>query len=326
MGYEISRRAALLGISAVTVGIGTKALAQEDPPLAFFEIERIEEYVVIENVTNESYDLTGHEINFEVGQEVNQIQPFPDGTTVAAGERLKIATGAEDVPDADVDMGYEGEVINNDETDVIGILNPNGELIIRSDNDDHWVSDVGEDVPDDEEPVDDDEEEEDEEPVEEEEEEEADEEDDDEDLALPTEFEAELTGEAHGIETNASGRAHFEVEEHEDYVDVHYELVMDCIRDATMAHIHLGGPDEDGPVVVWLYPEEGQEPELVEGVFKGTLAEGTFTADDFVGPFEGLTVEKAHAEVEDQGAYVNVHTEQHPGGEIRGQIEPVNGN
>lgn len=138
----------------------------------------------------------------------------------------------------------------------------------------------------------------------------------------PTEFVAELTGEAHGIETNASGRAHFKVEEHEDHVEVYYKLVIDCIRNPTMSHIHLGGPDEDGPIVVGLYPENQQEPELIEGVFKGTLAEGVFTCEDFVGPFDGLTFEEAVEMEAEHGTYVLVHTEQHPKGEIRGQIVP----
>lgn len=141
---------------------------------------------------------------------------------------------------------------------------------------------------------------------------------------LPTEFEAELTGEGHGIETNASGHAHFEVEEREERAGVYYELVVDCIRDVTMAHTHLGAEGEDGPIVVWLYPEEGREPEPIEGVFRGTLVSGTYTApDDFVGPLEGLSLEGAHGEIAAQSAYVNVHTEQLPGGEIRGQIVPA---
>ncbi|WP_336363637.1 CHRD domain-containing protein [Halalkalicoccus salilacus] len=90
----------------------------------------------------------------------------------------------------------------------------------------------------------------------------------------------------------------------------------------TQAHIHLGAEGENGPVIVWLYPEEGEEPELIEGRFDGTLATGTITEDDLVGPLEGASFEEAAERLESEGAYVNVHTEQHPGGEIRGQIEP----
>lgn len=135
------------------------------------------------------------------------------------------------------------------------------------------------------------------------------------------EIEVELTGEAHGIKTEASGLAAFRPDF--EAGEVNYRLDVRNICNVTMAHIHRGGPDEDGSIVVWLYPEEGMEPELVEGRFTGTLAEGTFSADDFVGPWEDLTLDEAHAQVEERGGYVNVHTEEHSGGEIRGQIEPT---
>lgn len=134
-------------------------------------------------------------------------------------------------------------------------------------------------------------------------------------------YEAELTDEAHGLDTGAGGRTTFEVDL--DAEEVRYEIRIDTICDPNQAHIHLGGPEEDGPVVVWLYPEDEQQPRHIEGQFEGTLAEGTFTAEDFVGPFEGMSVEEALATKGEEGAYVNVHTEEHPGGEIRGQIEPV---
>lgn len=133
--------------------------------------------------------------------------------------------------------------------------------------------------------------------------------------------EAELTDEAHGLDTGASGHATFEINPEEAIVE--YEVHIDQICDPTQAHVHMGGPNEDGPVVTWLYPEDQQEPQPIEGFFSGTLAEGTITPADFVGPLEGLSFEEASARLEEEGAYVNVHTEKHPGGEIRGQIEPV---
>lgn len=133
--------------------------------------------------------------------------------------------------------------------------------------------------------------------------------------------EAELTDEAHGLDTGASGHATFEINPEEGIVE--YEVHIDRICDPTQAHVHMGGPDEAGPVVTWLYPEDQQEPRHIEGFFSGTLAEGTITPADFVGPLEGLSFEEAAARLEEEGAYVNVHTEEHPRGEIRGQIEPV---
>jgi hypothetical protein len=133
--------------------------------------------------------------------------------------------------------------------------------------------------------------------------------------------EAVLTDEAHGLDTGASGHATFLVDLEAGVVD--YEVHIDRICDPTQAHVHLGGPDEDGPIVAWLYPEDDREPRHIPGFFSGTLAEGTTTPDDFVGPIEGLTFEEAAGVLQDAGAYVNVHTVEHPGGEIRGQIEVV---
>lgn len=57
--------------------------------------------------------------------------------------------------------------------------------------------------------------------------------------------EAVLTDEAHGLDTGASGRATFEVDLDEGVVE--YELHIDRVCDPTQAHVHLGGPGEEGP-------------------------------------------------------------------------------
>lgn len=138
----------------------------------------------------------------------------------------------------------------------------------------------------------------------------------------PRAYSAELTGDEQvpPVETDASGHATFEVDE--DRREVHYEVHIDFICNPNQAHIHLGDRGENGPVVAWLYPEDRQEPELIEGRFAGTLAEGTLTEDDLVGPLEGASPEEAAERMDAEGVYVNVHTEQYPDGEIRGQIVP----
>ncbi|WP_336346114.1 CHRD domain-containing protein [Halalkalicoccus ordinarius] len=135
-------------------------------------------------------------------------------------------------------------------------------------------------------------------------------------------YSADLTGDQQvpPVGTDASGHATFEA--NEDEMTVAYEVHVESICNVTQAHVHLGEEGENGPVVAWLYPEEGEEPELIEGRFDGTLAEGTITEDDLVGPLEGASAEEVVEMLKDEGAYVNVHTEQHPDGEIRGQIMP----
>jgi hypothetical protein len=72
---------------------------------------------------------------------------------------------------------------------------------------------------------------------------------------------------------------------------------------ATMAHFH--GPADkgkNGPVVVWLSKQGDQAPSPFSG-------QATLTADQA----QQFTAGEW---------YVNVHTQAHPGGEIRGQVMP----
>lgn len=83
--------------------------------------------------------------------------------------------------------------------------------------------------------------------------------------------------------------------------------------DAAQGHIHLADAGENGPVVVFLYGPTGGED------VNGTLSSGTITDSDLVaGTLDDLS------DVLNGGfAYVNVHTHEHPSGEIRGQVKAL---
>ena len=121
-----------------------------------------------------------------------------------------------------------------------------------------------------------------------------------------------------GVETNATGVAQFRVGA--DALD--FRLNVANITDVLMAHIHLEGAD--GPVVAWLYPD-APPPEEIPGRFGGTLATGTITADDLVGPLRENGLDALIDEILDCNAYVNVHTTEHPDGEIAGAIDRPRG-
>lgn len=90
---------------------------------------------------------------------------------------------------------------------------------------------------------------------------------------------------------------------------IEYDLeYRDLTGDAVAAHIHFGAVGVAGPVML----------PLVEGP---TPVAGTLTEADFV-PVEGgpQTYEEGLQAIRDGLAYVNVHTEANPAGEIRGQL------
>jgi CHRD domain len=74
---------------------------------------------------------------------------------------------------------------------------------------------------------------------------------------------------------------------------------------ATMAHFHNGGPGKNGPVVIWL-TQRGVPP-----------------ASPFTGSATLTAAQAAQFEAGDW--YINLHTTNHPAGEIRGQVIPPKG-
>lgn len=133
-------------------------------------------------------------------------------------------------------------------------------------------------------------------------------------------FRTHLSGENEvpAVETTAQGQAKFQLNKAGGAL--RYKLVVANIENVLMAHIHLGTRDENGPVVVWLYPEDGPPPQLIEGRFDGVLAEDVITEEDLVGPLAGETFDNLIAAMRAGETYVNVHTTTHRPGEIRGQI------
>jgi CHRD domain len=131
------------------------------------------------------------------------------------------------------------------------------------------------------------------------------------------EFTANLTGDSEvpPVTTNATGSAEFELNDDAD--EMSYDLEVEDIEGVLFAHIHQGSDSENGPIVVTLFnATDGPTDEI-----DGTLESGTFTAEDFEGPLQGQNMTDLVDAINGGQAYVNVHTEANPPGEVRGTIE-----
>jgi hypothetical protein len=117
--------------------------------------------------------------------------------------------------------------------------------------------------------------------------------------------------------SSATGQATFTLSS--DETTLHYKIEASNLNNITMAHIHIAPAGTNGPIAVWLYPSAPPEM-LIPGVFNGVLAEGDITSANLLGPLEGQTLSDLLDQIDAGNAYVNIHTSQFPGGEIRGQI------
>lgn len=130
------------------------------------------------------------------------------------------------------------------------------------------------------------------------------------------EFDAILTSAAEvpPVQSSASGFAELEVEEGSDNME--YGIIAINIDKVTKAHIHQGSSSEAGPVVATLF-----NPSTPTGPTSGELTDGFITSANLEGPLQGKQLSDLIALMQNGQAYVNVHTEQNPDGEIRGTIE-----
>ena len=130
------------------------------------------------------------------------------------------------------------------------------------------------------------------------------------------EFDAILAGtfEVPPVQTSASGFAELETEEGSDNME--YGVIVVNIANVTQAHIHQGNSSQAGPVVAPLF-----NASTPTGPIIGDLTEGSITSADLMGPLQGQELSDLITLMENGQAYVNVHTEQNPDGEIRGTIE-----
>ncbi|WP_418303848.1 CHRD domain-containing protein [Paenibacillus crassostreae] len=115
------------------------------------------------------------------------------------------------------------------------------------------------------------------------------------------------------VRTFATGNAVFHL--NASGTRLRFRLVVNNIAKVTQAHIHIGRVGRNGPVVAFLFGPSKFGISVRRGVVSGVL-----TNRDLVGPLQGRTIQDLVREINRGNTYVNVHTEQYPNGEIRGQI------
>jgi hypothetical protein len=99
---------------------------------------------------------------------------------------------------------------------------------------------------------------------------------------------------------------------------VGYQVNATGLDKVSMAHIHGGKTGENGDPIAMLQIMQSSGP------INGTLAQGSITSSDLMGSLAGKSVSDLVSKMQSGEAYVNVHTEANPNGEIRGQISLAN--
>jgi hypothetical protein len=135
---------------------------------------------------------------------------------------------------------------------------------------------------------------------------------------------AKLAGFSEVPAVSSTGSGSFDATISKDGSTITYKLTYRNLEGAVTnaAHIHLGQPDVNGGVSAFLCGGGGKPACPPSG---GTI-EGAIVASDVVGPAgQGIAAGELAELLRaiDKGVtYVNVHTEKHPSGEIRGNVEP----
>ena len=126
-----------------------------------------------------------------------------------------------------------------------------------------------------------------------------------------------LTGmeEVPPVNTNSTGIALFEVVNNQ----IDFKVNVTNLDKIKAAHIHLGEFGQNGEIIVPLLNSS-----VPVDVQNGTLVKGKVTPTDLVGALQGQTINDLIQLFNNTRTYVNIHTEQYPTGEIRGQITTVN--
>jgi hypothetical protein len=119
------------------------------------------------------------------------------------------------------------------------------------------------------------------------------------------------------VDTAATGKTTFRTSNNDTLIK--YKVNITGFSDATAAHIHIGKAGSNGDVIVDLLTGMKKNPTKLGMAIRGNITDSSLT-----GPMQGKTLADLVTAINNGDAYVNVHTQTHPDGEVRGQIQPGN--
>jgi len=129
-------------------------------------------------------------------------------------------------------------------------------------------------------------------------------------------YDAPLSGqdEVPAVQTSATGQGEFTVPANGT---MKYRVNVTGITNASAAHIHMAKAGENGDVIADLLntPTSKDKDTAYGMIFRGNLSDSSLK-----GPMQGKTLDDLAAAMDSGDVYVNVHTAEHPDGEIRGQV------
>jgi hypothetical protein len=136
-------------------------------------------------------------------------------------------------------------------------------------------------------------------------------------MAFAEPFTALMSGdqEVPPVDTTATGKTTFRTSNND--TSIKYKVNITGISNATGAHIHMGKAGANGDIIVDLLTDKKKNPTKLGMAIRGNITDSSLT-----GPMQGKTLADLITAINNGDTYVNVHTQTHPDGEIRGQIQP----
>jgi CHRD domain-containing protein len=135
-----------------------------------------------------------------------------------------------------------------------------------------------------------------------------------------------LTGfEETPLTLSSPGRGFFRAVVDEDAGTIQYSLTYDGVANVAQSHLHLGAHHTTGGISVFLCSNLGNGPAGTQACpTSPAQISGTIHSTDVIGPVGQGIAPGEFAElvtaIRNKAVYVNVHSQQFPGGEIRGQL------